>query len=206
MAHEQRERRGASLDTPIRQLVRRQKVHTTQKAASPKDACRLAGCGRPVRRMGLCNAHYERQKKDPGNWSGPVREYSVNVYVGDFTAPREHAEAVVAEAKLRGVSRSFVLREVLALWVESQKAPAKLPRYAREGGGADELGPEEPTFGMTPAQADARKDAIILREYQDGVSLAALAERFGDRVYAVTRDVRQPQTGADRLPFGAPAP
>jgi hypothetical protein len=202
-AHEQRERRGQSLDRPIRQMTRRQKVHTTEKASSPADSCRLSGCGRPQWRTGLCRAHYERQRKDPGNWSGPVREYSTMVYVGDFVAPQEQVQAVVTEAKRRRVSRSFVMREALALWFEAQKGPARHRRYSHEKEDGT-LGPAEPEVDMTVAQARARKEAIILREYAEGVPLVALEERFGGLVYEVTRHIRRPNGEVDHLPFGMP--
>ncbi|MBZ4371459.1 hypothetical protein [Corallococcus sp. AS-1-6] len=205
VAHEQRERRGKPLDGPIRELKRRQRAHTTQKAESLSDACRLSGCGRPKWRKELCRAHYERQRQDPGNWSGPVREYGTMVYAGDFVAPQEQVQAVVDEAKRRGVSRSFVMREALEEWFQARKAPtAKLPRYAREHDDGL-LGPEEPELGMTPDAARARADAIIRREYAEGVPLSALEERFGARAGEVVRDMRRPGTRDERLPFGMPA-
>ncbi|MFP2901448.1 hypothetical protein [Corallococcus sp. 4LFB] len=201
-AHEGRFRRDKPLDAPLKPY------HRTVKAGSPAEACKLTGCGRPARCKGLCRQHYDRQRASPGDWSGPVVEYGTLTKTQSFMAPKEHVEAVDAEAKRRGVRKSIVMREALAMWADAQKTPsAKLPRYARE---PDDglLGPEEPDepeLGMTQEAARARADAIIRREYADGVPLTALEERFGERARDVVRDIRRSRGPDERLPFGMPA-
>lgn len=105
--HHTRLKRGIPLDAPVRSI---QQPTGTGCRMRRVGGCRIGDCGREIKARGLCKTHYERARRHPEDWSGPVdRPHGLQPWGEVSLRPEVHA-MLEAEAAALNVTRNHVLR------------------------------------------------------------------------------------------------